>query len=85
LYAHVRKQKWIGGVISGESVSRNQDGVSASQSCMLGRKIFRALEKIPTWLFKFWKQTPQVSAVFDSGSIRICADSINPQPCSTKA
>ena len=33
------------GVISGESVSRNQDGVSASQSCMLGRKIFCALER----------------------------------------
>ena len=33
-----------------------------------------APKQIPIWLFKTWNQTPQVSEVFDSSSIGICAD-----------
>jgi hypothetical protein len=44
-----------------------------------GRMISPTLKQIPIWLFKTWEQTPQVSEVFDSGSIGIYADRINPE------
>jgi len=52
---------------------------TASQSIMYsGTKGFPCFERDPDMALQMWKQAPQVSGVFVSGSIRIYADRIDP-------